>query len=175
MDGITIISGTNRKGSKTLQLALIYQKMLQDRGIAASLLSLEDLPPNMLEEELYGKRSDEFNLIIEKYIYSSSKFIFISPEYNGSYPGVLKVFLDAIHPKLWIDKRAALVGVSQGRAGNLRGMEQLIQVLNYLQMNVYHFHPPISLIDKVVDANGALISEETEKILNRQQEGFINF
>ena len=36
-----IIAGTNRAGSNTLKVAQEYQRILQEKGISASLLSLE--------------------------------------------------------------------------------------------------------------------------------------
>ena len=54
---ITIISSTNRPGSSTLKLAKYYQKSSSEKGVEAELLSLSQLPPNLIETDLYGKRS----------------------------------------------------------------------------------------------------------------------
>ena len=41
----TIISGTNRGGSNTYKIALLYQQLLKEKGIEAKLLTLENVNP----------------------------------------------------------------------------------------------------------------------------------
>lgn len=175
MHKITIISATNREDSNTEKVANYYLSALKSKDIDAELFSLKKLPESFLFSDLYGKRSSEFQKIIDRYIEHQTKFIFIVPEYNGSFAGVLKVFLDSISPKLWADNKACLVGVSSGRAGNLRGLEHLTNILNYLKVNVYHNKLPISMIDKLVDEKGNLIDIETKKVIDLQLNGFLKF
>ncbi|MFD2148079.1 NAD(P)H-dependent oxidoreductase [Mucilaginibacter antarcticus] len=51
----------------------------------AGILSMAQLPPNILETDLYGKRSAEFQ-VLQDIVSATDKFIFIIPEYNGSFP-----------------------------------------------------------------------------------------
>jgi chromate reductase len=76
---------------------------------------------------------------------------------------------------MWTENKACLVGVSTGRAGNLRGMEHLTNILNYLKINVYHNKLPISRVDTLLDANGNLTDVETQKVVDWQLEGFLKF
>jgi NAD(P)H-dependent FMN reductase len=175
MHSITIISATNRLDSNTEKVANYYKTALKTKGIDVELFSLRDLPETVLHTDLYGKRSEGFQKIIDKYIDTQSKFIFITPEYNGSFAGVLKVFLDAIPPRMWTENKACLVGVSTGRAGNLRGMEHLTNILNYLKVNVYHNKLPISKVDTLLDSQGNLTDPDTLKIIDFQLEGFLKF
>lgn len=175
MHSITIISATNRLDSNTEKVSNYYKTALKTKGIDVELFSLKDLPETVLHTDLYGKRSEGFQKIIDKYIDTQSKFIFITPEYNGSFAGVLKVFLDAIPPRMWTENKACLVGVSTGRAGNLRGMEHLTNILNYLKINVYHNKLPISRVDTLLDANGFLSDSETQKVIDSQLDGFLKF
>jgi NAD(P)H-dependent FMN reductase len=115
-----IISGTNRKHSNSLKVAKFYQKELMKRGEEFEILSLEDLPSDIIVTDLYGKRSEAFAEIQEK-VSAAKVFVFIIPEYNGSYPGVLKVFIDACaFPASFFHKKAALVGVATGKYGHVR-------------------------------------------------------
>jgi NAD(P)H-dependent FMN reductase len=175
MHSITIISATNRLDSNTEKVANYYKTALKTKGIDVELFSLRDLPETVLHTDLYGKRSEGFQKIIDKYIDTQSKFIFITPEYNGSFAGVLKVFLDAIPPRMWTENKACLVGVSTGRAGNLRGMEHLTNILNYLKVNVYHNKLPISKVDTLLDSQGNLTDPDTLKVIDFQLEGFLKF
>lgn len=175
MHSITIISATNRPHSHTEKIANYYLSALKTKGIDAKVLSLKHLPGSFLADDLYGKPSDEFQQMVNEYIAQQSKFIFVSPEYNGSFAGVLKVFLDAVNPKLWADNKACLAGVSTGRAGNLRGMEHLTNILNYLKINVYHNKLPISRVDTLLDAEGHLTDADTQKVIQTQLDGFLRF
>jgi chromate reductase len=57
---VTIISGTNRPNSSTYKLSLYYQKRLAEKGLDSTLFPLTELPPNLIETDMYGKRSPEF-------------------------------------------------------------------------------------------------------------------
>ena len=175
MHPITIISSTNRLDSNTEKIAKYYLSILKNKTFQVDLLNLKELPESFLFSDLYGKRSDEFQKIIDKYIEQQTKFIFIVPEYNGSFPGILKGFLDAVSPKLWLDNKACLVGISTGRAGNLRGMEHLTNILNYLKVNVYHNKLPISRVDTLLDTSGNLTDAETKRAIDIQLNGFLDF
>jgi chromate reductase, NAD(P)H dehydrogenase (quinone) len=172
---ITIISSTNRPGSSTLKVSKYYQSLLSDRHVEAALLSLSQLPPNMLETDLYGKRSAEFEPI-QDIITKTDKFIFIIPEYNGSFPGVLKVFMDACSfPESFYEKKAALVGISSGKYGNIRGIDHFTGVCHYMHLNVMSLKIHISSIHKELDADGKLYKEDTLRFVNEQVEKFILF
>lgn len=175
MHSITIISATNREDSYTEKIANHYQQILNEKHIPSKIFSLRNLPQNFISTDLYGKRSKEFQAIISEFIESQTKFIFVAPEYNGSYAGVLKVFLDALPPRIWMDNKACLVGVATGRAGNLRGMEHLTNVLNYLKVNVYHNKLPISKVDTLIDTHGFIHDEETKRVIEFQIDGFLKF
>jgi NAD(P)H-dependent FMN reductase len=175
MHSITIISATNRVDSNTEKVANYYKSTLKSKGVDVELFSLKNLPESILHSDLYGKRSEEFQKIIDVYIEKQTKFIFIAPEYNGSFSGILKVFLDAIPPRMWMENKACLVGVSTGRAGNLRGLEHLTNILNYLKINVYHNKLPISRVDTLLDSTGSLTDAETLKVIDIQIEGFLKF
>jgi len=175
MGSITIISATNRQDSNTEKVANYYLNVLKSKGVEAQILSLRNLPESFLHSDLFGQRSHEFQQIIDTYIDKQTKFIFIAPEYNGSFAGILKVFLDSIHPKYWADNKALLTGVSTGRAGNLRGMEHLTNILNYLKVNVYHNKLPISRVDTLMDTTGSIADDETKKVIEMQVEGFLKF
>lgn len=175
MHSITIISATNRQDSNTEKVAKYYLNVLKSKNVDVQILSLRDLPESFLHSDLFGQRSHEFQQIIDQYVEHQTKFIFIAPEYNGSYAGILKVFLDAVHPKYWAENKALLTGISTGRAGNLRGMEHLTNVLNYLKVNVYHNKLPISRVDTLMDANGTIADADTQKVIDMQIEGFLKF
>jgi chromate reductase len=164
----TIISGTNRSGSYTIKIAGQYQQILAEKGIEASLVSLEHLD--------VSKRNAAIRKLEEEVLIPTTKFIFIAPEYNGSIPGVLKSLIDSSDiEKDWWGKKALLVGISTGRAGNLRGMDHLTGVLNYVKMVVHPNKLPISVVHKLVNEDGRVIEKGTLNAISLQLDEFIVF
>ena len=162
---ITVISSTNRLGSNTLKVAKAYLEILENQGAECQLMDLCGLPRDIAFSELYGQRSDSFQQNFISLVEKSEKYVFVIPEYNGGFPGILKLFIDAIPPKSWNNKKAGLVGLSNGAAGALRAMDQFSNVLNYLKVNVYHFKPKFSKIEEMLDAEGKFISPEPLELL----------
>jgi len=172
---ITIISSTNRTGSSTLKVAHYYQKRLRELGAEAGVLSLFSLPANLLQTDLYGSRSEAFEPI-QDIVTKTDKFIFIIPEYNGSYPGILKVFIDACSfPESFYEKKAALVGISSGRYGNIRGVDHFTGVCHYIHLHVMPLKIHIPSVHKELDADGNFFKEDTIKYTDEQMVKFIDF
>lgn len=172
---ITIVSGTNREGSNTLKLSRYYQRQLKAKGFEAELLSLCDLPHDLIFTDLYGKRSEDFKIIQDK-VSASNKFIFVIPEYNGSFPGVLKTFVDACtFPDSFFGKKAALVGLSSGKYGNIRGVDHFTGICHYINLHVLPLRIHIPAIRNEFDEHGDLYKEDTVKFVNQQIENFISF
>lgn len=171
---ITIVSGTNREGSNTLKLSKYYQRQLKAKGFDSELLSLSELPHDLIFSDLYGKRSEAFKIIQEK-VSASHKFIFVIPEYNGSFPGVLKTFVDACtFPDSFFGKKAALVGLSSGKYGNIRGIEHFTGICHYINLHVLPLRIHIPAIHHEFDEHGELYKEDTVKFVNQQIENFIS-
>ncbi len=177
---ITIISATNRPNSYTRRMAEVVFALFQQKNIEnVQFLSLEDLPADSFHPNMYDVQSPALSVLQDKYIVPAQKFYFVIPEYNGSYSGVLKFFWDACSIRRYKEsfgggKKAALLGVSDGRAGNLRGIDHFAGALHYLKINVLPNLQPVSSVSKCFDENGQ-INSETLKILTAQVEQFIAF
>jgi chromate reductase, NAD(P)H dehydrogenase (quinone) len=162
-----IISGTNRKDSYTLRIAELYQSILMKKSVDARLLSLVSL--DLLE------RNDRVIELERELLVPAEKYIFISPEYNGSIPGVLKCLIDVSDTKkVWKNKKALLTGISTGRAGNLRGMDHLTGIMHFVGTVVHPNKLPISIVDTLFSEE-ELAHEETLRLINMQLNEFIDF
>lgn len=135
---ILIVATTNRKNSKTYKVAEYYQQLLHRFDAEADILALENLPSDFAFSALYenmGKNKD-FNHYIEK-MNAADKYVFIVPEYNGSFPGVLKTFIDGLGwPNAISKKKAAFVGISDGVLGGAHALSHLTDVFHYLGCHV---------------------------------------
>ncbi|HMR87888.1 MAG TPA: NAD(P)H-dependent oxidoreductase [Saprospiraceae bacterium] len=157
---ITVISGTNRPGSRTKIVSELFFELLKEStSEEVKFLDLVDINIPLLTNEMYDKTGQHPNItdIQDNILLPSRLWVIISPEYNGSYPGILKLLIDALsvrrYKETFSGKKAALIGVATGRAGNFRGMEHLTGLLNYLNILVMPNKLPISSVDQYIDAN----------------------
>lgn len=165
---ITIISGTNRKNSMTLKVAKVYHRIFSEKSDNIQLLSLEDL--NVWE------RNPQLLKVEQELLIPAEKFVFVMPEYNGSFPGILKLMLDNSDiRKCWWHKKAMMAGVADGRGGNLRGIEHMTNILHYLKMNVLYNKLPLSRINDEINENGELLKPATTLVITQQIEEFLKY
>ncbi|HYE80288.1 MAG TPA: NAD(P)H-dependent oxidoreductase [bacterium] len=173
---ITIVSGTNRPRSTTRQVADLYATLLLERSVPHSLLDLVALPPDFTATALYGNagRNPAFNALAA-IAAAADKLVFIVPEYNFSYPGVLKAFIDGLpYPGGIRHKKAALVGLGAGAAGGALALSHLTDVLNYLGTNVLAQKPRLANIDQHF-REGSFIKPLYRQMLEEQVEAFLAF
>lgn len=173
---ITIICGTNRAGNNTsIFVDYCFELLKSKTNEEISVLKLEDLPKDFVfNNEVYGGASEELKKVVENKVEKADKFVVISPEYNGGYPGVLKAFIDAVKPPRLYDKKITFIGVSAGRSGNERGMDQLTAVANYLKMHVLPFKPAVSNINGLLEDN-VIIDKKTQRMLDKHIEQFVAY
>lgn len=157
---VTVISGTNRAGSYTSLLAAYCTEWLSAQGIDSKLADLTSLNGLVVTEKQFDSENQDAVIISmrDELLIPSHHWIIISPEYNGSFPGILKWWIDLLSVKnrntVFKNKKVSLIGVASGRAGNLRGMDHLTGVLHYLGMMVMPEKLPVSRVEElIIDGN----------------------
>lgn len=172
---ITIIVGTNADTGKTAAIADAYADYLKQKGVEYQYLDLKDMPTDIIAPDMYYNRKPSFEKFQEQYLFPSQKFIIVIPEYNGGIPGIFKLMMDASDiTKAWWGKKACITGVAAGRAGNLRGLDTLTNILHYLRVDVLKNKLPISRVNELVD-NDTLTDEYTLKVIHEQVDQFLDF
>ena len=179
---ITVISGSNRSDNKTLHFAEFALKHLQEvTGEKVQLLDLSNVENSWVNKLMYKNTNqpETVRAIQDLFFIPASKFWFFVPEYNGSYPGFLKLLLDAMSVREYVpsfaEKKVCITGIASGRAGNLRGMDHLADVLNHLGMYVHPNKNPISSIYKLLDKESNNVNEDTSKVLIKQASQLLQF
>lgn len=153
----------------TLKLANLYYHLFAEHIPDAKLLSL--VGKNVWQED-----STDMHDIEQNFLIPADKIVLIMPEYNGSFPGILKLLMDNSDiKKCWWHKKAMLVGVADGRGGNLRGIEHMTNILHYLKVHVLYNKLPLSRINEELSADGRLLKPSTAKAINEQIKEFIEF
>lgn len=173
---ITVISSTNRADSHTARIAHMYHGILKHHEPESVIFKLSGLSSEFLLTEAYDhmNKPHQVQKIQDEIFIPSKKFIFVIPEYNGSFPGVLKLLIDGLDPRIaFRNKKAAIVGVSTGRAGNLRGMDHLTSVLHHMQVTVMPYLLPVSSVHKLQDDEKLM--KDTLTLFQQHIRRFIDF
>ena len=174
---ITILSGTNRPGSRARRVADYYATLLAELGAECQLLDLAELPADFVSTALYANAGThpEFNRLAAL-LAASSHWVVVTPEYNGSFPGVLKAFIDGLpYPGAFQGKKAALVGLSSGGQGGLLAMTHLTDVLMYLGTAVLPQRVRLPFISQDLDAELGLRQELSRQLLREQATALLAF
>lgn len=173
---ITIVSGTNRISGHTAAVAAFYHDLLSKQMNGSRLLDLAGLPADFLLSDVYdhSRKPLAVQKVQDEFFVPASKFVFMVPEYNGSLPGALKLLIDGLDPRIaFRDKKAALIGISTGRAGNLRGLDHLASILQHMQVTVMPYLLPVSGVHKIL-ADRELM-KDTEKLFLQHIGRFLSF
>jgi len=178
---IAVIVGTDRTNSRSKVVANHYMDRLSALSEEkVELLSLEDIDKPYLTDNEYKAESQSKQLaeMQDKYFIGADKWIIIVPEYNGGMPGVFKSILDAIsireYGPTFLNKKVAITGISAGKAGNLRGLDYLTNLLSYVKAIVFKNRLPISQIESLVE-NDVLVDKDTIEAIDSQLKEFLTF
>jgi len=176
---ITVISGTNRPNSNTEIFAKYYFQELKKKSKGkVKFLSLTELneiitPTGMYEAD---HQHEAIRKIQDEFILPANRLVILSPEYNGSFSGIIKYFIDAIsirkYKETFRGKNALLVGVATGRAGNLRGLGHLAHILMHVGMHVHPSQMPFSSVGALIE-NGKLKDKSTRKAVREHIAGWL--
>lgn len=167
---ITIISGTDRANSNTIKVAKIAQNLLEKAGEKTQMIDLSQLPPNLFKPENYGSKAPEF-AAYQKMILETDGILNVVPEYNGSYPGAVKYFIDLLKfPESLQRKPAGFIGLAAGIFAGVRAVEHLEMVYSYREANLFGQRVFIPKIREKISTDG---KELTDKPLNEMMKSML--
>ncbi len=174
---ITIVVGTNRQNSNSAKIAKYYKGILDSQTDGdTQIVDLADLPGDFISNSLYENngKNPVVNAMRDK-VQGSEKLVFIVPEYNGSFPGVLKTFIDCLkYPEGVRDKKAGMIGVSSGVQGGVFAMSHLSDIFNYLGMHVLALKPKLAGIEKNFDGE-KITNDLYNQLLTQHAEKLVKF
>lgn len=157
-------------------MAESYFESLKSLTDDAKYFDFRNLPVDFaFQNPVFSGEGSPAEEIAREFLLPAEKWVFVVPEYNGSFPGVLKAFIDGMKPEWFSGKKAALVGIATGRAGNLRGMDHLTDVLMHLGVNVMHNRLPVSTFNALLDENRKIKDANTWKAIEKHQAQLLKF
>ena len=178
MKKILLIVGSLRKSSFNRQLAGEAAALLEGRATVKTLDF--DSVPFMNQDREYPAPESVARVRTE--VGSADAIWIFTPEYNYSYPGVLKNLLDWLSRPVGAGqgqaldgKPLAVSGISAGGSGTACAQDHLVTLVSFLNMRVMN-KPRLTVphgFDKVVD--GRLELGDSLPYLRRQAEAFVEF
>jgi chromate reductase, NAD(P)H dehydrogenase (quinone) len=172
---ITIVSGTIRPGSRTRWVAGQVLAIYEDLGLEVELLDLAELPREVFAGTAYAEKPAVWKPFADR-VLASTGIVWVVPEYNGSFPGMLKHFIDMLpFPESFEGRPMAFVGLAAGQWGALRAIEQLQQIVGYRNAHIFPQRVFIPAIHEQVTDTGQWTSDSIPKRLRKQAEGFAAF
>jgi len=172
---ILIVSGTNRPHANALRVAGVLRGNYRRLGVAHEVLSLEELPREVFDGSAYANKPSGM-VAIQHRVLDAIGLHVVTPEYNGSFPGVLKYFIDMLKfPESFEHKPVAFVGEAAGTWGGLRAVEQLQLIFGYRNAHVLPDRVFIPGVKTKFDDDGKLTDAGIEERLAKQCERFARF
>lgn len=158
------VGGSLRKNSYNQGLLRAALEVLPE-NVTLEILSLENIPIyNQDDEKLFPQAVLDFKAKIK----NADGVLIATPEYNYSFPGVLKNAIDwgsrPYGDNSWSDKPVAIMGASMGLHGTSRAQYHLRQV--FVNINMHPFNKPelmVGLAHEKFDQEGNLIDLKTKE------------
>jgi NAD(P)H-dependent FMN reductase len=151
---IPVILGTTRKGRMSAHAARFMVRQIEKRqAVATELIDLSDLPmpiDDAGEEIKDGAFSNKMAM--------ADALVIVTPEYNHSFPGLLKHVLDSCL-KEYIHKAAGIVGVSAGPFGGVRAIQDFLPVIRELGLINIFWDVNFGNVASVFDPSGNLLDQ----------------
>lgn len=161
---IPVILGTARKGRMSAHAArFVAGELAKREGVATELIDIAELslPVDDAGEAIKDPRFAEA-------MRRADALVIVAPEYNHSFPGLLKHVLDSCL-KEYIHKPAGIVGVSAGPFGGTRVVESLLPVLRELGLVSIFWDVNFGSVRSAFDQSGQLLDQayvrRTDKFL----------
>lgn len=159
---IRVILGTARKGRYSAHAAgFVVEQIRRRSGIVTDLIDIAELA---LTIDDAGENLKDPS--VSEQLARADALVIVSPEYNHSFPGLLKHLLDA-YLKEYIHKAAGIVGVSSGPFGGTRGIQDLLPVLRELGLVTIFWDVNIGMVGKTFDASGRLLDDALVRRTNK--------
>ena len=170
---VALIVGSLRKESFNRKVANEFIRLAPE-NLKLEIVEIKEL--SFFNEDIENNPPQEWK-DYKKELENADAFIFVSPEYNRTIPGVLKNAMEigARPPKenSWKGKPGAVVTVSPGLIGGL-GANQTIREAA-VSLNIPMMQQPEAYIGQIKDKlmeDGVTVNEKTEKFMKTFLEAF---
>lgn len=159
---IPIILGTPRQGRESEHVArFVFDQTKKRAGVETELIDVRTLPMK-LDDAGEQMKDPKFSATIDR----CDGLIIVTPEYNHSFPGLLKHALD-MNLKEYIHKAVGICGVSAGAFGGARVIEHFLPVLRELGLVAIFEDVNFGTVGKLFDDQGKLLDQDYVKRVDK--------
>jgi chromate reductase, NAD(P)H dehydrogenase (quinone) len=174
MSLIHILSSTDRPGSNAYKVSKYAKTFLSEKS-EVEIITLRDFPAADVAGGKYGNTPESVKKFNAKFL-SADGYLFVIPEYNGGFPGILKLFFDYLpFPEALEKKPVSLIGEAAGAFGALRPVEQFEQLLKYRKAYIYPERMFIQRVNDTFDEDNGLSNKTLQGLFEKQLDGFPDF
>lgn len=171
---IGIVSSSTRLGQHSIKVAKGLADLLSiKRGVIPILIDLSEINLPVFDAPLLNHPNPPAELVkLGECFRAADGFIFVSPEYHGSYTAALKNAVDYMSDAEFFRKPIGVVSVSTGMLGGIRGGQQMQELV--LALFAYPI-PQMLLVpnvDKVFAENGEV---QDVRFLSRIEKWFEDY
>ena len=172
---LLIFAGSTRQNSWNRKLAKVTAAMAAASGAEVTHIELGDFDIPMYNADLEARGTPADVVRLKQLGYEHPAWIICTPEYNASYPALLKNTLDWISSPIksdpvWKDDfrstRGKVVGVlsaSPGALGGLRSQSHLVPLLMNLHFWVAPTNYALGRAATAFDEQGQLVEDAAKK------------
>lgn len=151
---IPVVLGTTRQGRASEHPAHLLARLLNDRaGVVSTVIDIARVPMPV-DDAGEAIKDPGFAAAMT----AADGLVIVAPEYNHSFPGLLKHVLDSCQSE-YIHKAAGIVGVSAGPFAGIRVVQSLLPVLRELGLVTIFWDVNIGSVAKVFAGDGRLLDE----------------
>ena len=151
---IPVIVGTTRKGRTSVHAARRISDLLNRRaGVSSDVIDIASLPLP-LDDAGEAIKQPMFAAAMQK----ADGLVIVAPEYNHSFPGLLKHALDSCLSE-YIHKAVGVVGVSSGPFAGTRVVQSLLPVMRELGLVTIFWDINVALVGQVFAEDGRLLDD----------------
>ena len=151
---IPVILGTVRKGRASAHAARLFNDLLNRRaGIESRLIDIASIPMPV-DDAGEAIKDPGFAAAIT----AADGLLIVSPEYNHSFPGLLKHVLDSCLTE-YIHKAVGIVGVSAGPFAGTRVVQGLLPVMREVGLVTIFWDVNIGNVSNVFAEDGRLLDD----------------
>lgn len=164
----TIISGSIRQNRNSHRVSLhLMERINSEANSKATLIDLAEVNLPVMTDlwDKHPEHTDAYTKLADT-LKDSDAFIWVSPEYNGSYTPALKNFIDHFPKFAFFRKPVGVVSVSTGSLGGIRGAMNMQELA--LAVQAYAL-PQMLLVPQVTtkfNEGGVMTDANFEKQLN---------
>lgn len=170
MTKILAFSGSSRRDSFNKKLVQIAAEGAKAAGANVTLIDLADYPMPIYNGDLEAEQGlPEAAKAFKQLLIDHDGLLIASPEYNSSFPALLKNAIDwasrAESPDegrliAYQGKMAGLMCATPGGLGGTKGLTMLRLQLEYIGVMVLPHQESVSVAHKAFDENGALLDSD---------------